>query len=156
MRDQFSIQIVHAREHEPDHYRVYLEGQRACQLVDHQDRVCGECVWRVATGHTVEITEMGIYDARERRQGWGSTLLQAALEDMHAYLQEVGDRLRCVYLFCEAQNHGARAFYEARGFRHEAVLPAFYRDGDAMLYVLHISGDNTPCREAISSNRGAT
>ena len=134
----FRIDIVHARDHQPDHYRDYIEGQRALQLLDAEGRERAELVWRVATGHTVEITEFGIHDPQDRRKGWGTKLLKTAIEDMRGFFLKRGYRLRRVYLFCEARNGDARDFYEAQGFRLEGLMKTFYfdGDGDAALYVL--------------------
>jgi ribosomal protein S18 acetylase RimI-like enzyme len=132
------IEIVHAREHMPGHYQDYIDGQRALQLLDEQRHIRGELVWRVATGHTVEITEFGILNPKDRRQGWGSKLLQTALEDMRHYFDKICKPLTRVYLFCEAKNVGARAFYEAHGFHLDALLKDFYPDGNAALYSLSV------------------
>ncbi len=136
--NEFWINVIHACDHQPDHYRDYIDGQRALQLMDSQGRERGELVWRLATGHTVEITELGIYDPQDRRQGWGSKLLEAAMEDMRSFLGQREETLRRVYLFCEAKNVEARAFYEKQGFRLGALLENFYVDGDAALYILFV------------------
>ena len=135
------IEVVHATQHMADHYRPFLDGFRAVRLVDDAGSLRGELVWRLATGHTVEITEMGIFDGSDRRRGHGSALLAAALLDMESYLDSMGQKLRLVYLFCEARNDEARAFYEARGFQFQATLPSFYDDGDATIYAMVRNGN---------------
>ena len=92
-------------------------------------------MWRLATGHTIEITEIGLFQGEDRGRGLGTQLLTAAIEDMRSYLRKMGSEMTRIYLFCEAKNEEARGFYEARGFHCEAVLPHFYDDDDAVLYV---------------------
>jgi ribosomal protein S18 acetylase RimI-like enzyme len=106
--------------------------------LDEQGRERAELVWRVATGHTAEITEFGIHDSQDRRKGWGTKLLKTALEDMQNFFRQHGHEPRRVYLFCEARNGDARAFYEAQGFILGAILKDFYVEGDAVLYVLPV------------------
>lgn len=136
MESEFHFEIVHAREHRPKQYQDYIDGQRALKIVDKNGRERAELVWRLATGHTVEITEFGIYNPNDRRHGLGAKLLKAALEEMRSFLEKQGKALRCVYLFCEETNKIARTFYEKQGFTLGAVLKNFYHDGDAALYVL--------------------
>jgi len=127
-------EIIHARDHLSDHYRDYLEGYRAVRLIDEEGCLRGELVWRLATGHTVEITEMGLFAEEDRGIGLGTRLLEAAIQDMQTYFERLEFPLRRIYLFCETINEEGRAFYEARGFRAAAVLEDFYGDGDAVLY----------------------
>lgn len=128
------IEVVHAQNHMPNDYRDYLEGYRAARLLSEDGAILGELVWRVASGHNIEITEMGIFEGDNRRKGWGTRLLEAAFEDMRQYFSHVEHALWKVFLFCEERNREGRAFYEARGFRLEAVLMDFYSDGNAVMY----------------------
>ena len=129
------IEIIHARDHMPDHYAPYLDGYRAVRLIDEAGTIRGELVWCLATGHTIEITEMGLFQGEDRGRGLGTQLLTAAIEDMRSFLHKIGSEMTRIYLYCEAKNKEARGFYEARGFNCEAVLQHFYDDGDAMFYV---------------------
>lgn len=129
------IEIVDAREHHPDCYREVFEGYKALQLIDDNDQERGELVWRVATGYTVEITEFGIYDPADRRQGWGTQLLEAGIVSIREFFSLTRHKLRRIYLFCESINEAGRAFYEARGFKAKAILKGFYQDCDAILYI---------------------
>ena len=108
-------------------------------MVDDSGRLRGELVWRLATGQTVEITEMGVFDESDRRQGWGSRLLEAGLADMRAFFSDKPYPLRRVYLFCDSINEAGRAFYERHGFLVAAVLEAFYDYCDGVLYVLDVT-----------------
>ena len=135
------VDIVLARDHRPEHYHDFLNGYRAIRLVDDEGAICGELVWRLASRWraTVEIKEFGISRPEDRRKGWGSRLLEAAIEDMSDYIGQLnlGYRFWRIYLFCEARNKEAHAFYEARGFQREAVPKDFYgeEDGDdAIIY----------------------
>ena len=51
------------------------EGQRILLLVDGRDVERGELVWRIASGHTVEICEFFIHREEDQRKGWGTRLL---------------------------------------------------------------------------------
>ncbi len=128
------IDIVQAQDHMPDHYGDYLHGYRAIRLLKKDETIVGELVWRVASGHNIEITEFGIFEEDNRRQGWGTRLLEAAFENMREYFVKINHPLWKVYLFCEERNEEGRGFYESRGFRLEAVLKDFYPDGDAVMY----------------------
>lgn len=129
------LDIVHAREHKPEAYRDYLEGYRAVRLLDEDETILGECVWRVTSGHNVEITEMAVYEESNRRKGFGRRLMNAAFEDMRQYFASINRSMWNVYLFCEERNSGARAFYEAQQFRLETILRSFYTDGNAIMYI---------------------
>ena len=133
------LDTVPARAHRPDEYRDVFEGYRAIRMIDESGKLRGELVWRLATGQTVEITEIGIFDESDRRQGWGTRLLEAGLADMRAFFCDKAYSLRRVYLFCESINEAGRAFYEHQGFLEAAVLEAFYDYCDAILYVLDIT-----------------
>jgi ribosomal protein S18 acetylase RimI-like enzyme len=128
--------IVRAEEHRLDEYADVFDGYKAVQLLDDSGRLQGELVWRLATGNTVEITELGVLDESLRRKGWGSRLLEAGLESMRDFFADKPYRLRRVYVFCDSVNRGARAFYETHGFELACTLRGFYHYCDAALYVL--------------------
>ena len=128
------IDIVHAQNHMPDHYSDCLQGYRAVRLLEENGTILGELVWRVVSGHNIEITEFGIFEEENRRKGWGTRLLEVAFEDMRQYFVKINHPLWKVYLFCEEDNEEGRGFYESRGFRLEALLKDFYRDNDAVMY----------------------
>jgi ribosomal protein S18 acetylase RimI-like enzyme len=131
--------VVPARAHRPDEYREFFEGYRAIRIIDESGRLRGELVWRLATGQTVEITELGIFDDSDRRQGWGTRLLEAGLAEMRAFFSDKPYSLRRVYLFCESINEAGRTFYAHQGFVETAVLEAFYDTCDGVLYVLDVT-----------------
>ena len=128
------IDIVPGQSHMPDHYSDYLQGYRDLRLLKENGTILAELVWRVASGHNIEITEFGIFEEENRRQGWGTQLLEAAFEDMRQYFAKINHPLRKVYLFCEEDNETARGFYESRGFLLEGVLKDFWADGNAVMY----------------------
>ena len=128
------IDIVPAQNHMPDHYSDYLQGYRAVRLLEEDGTILGELVWRVVSGHNIEITEFGIFEEDNRRQGWGTRLLEAAFEDMREYFMKISHPLWKVYLFCEETNQEARRFYEAKGFRLEVILKDFWADSNAVMY----------------------
>jgi len=108
-------------------------------MIDESGRLRGELVWRLATGETVEITELGVFDESDRRQGWGTRLLEAGLADMAAFFCDKPYPLRRAYLFCESINEAGRAFYEHHGFVETAVVEGLYDSCDAVLYVLDVT-----------------
>ena len=133
------IEIIHAKAHMPEDYRDYLEGYRAVRLIDEAGTVRGELVWRLASrwNAVVEIKEFGLIRDSDKRQGWGTKLLDTAVRDMREYIDGLGLGYRFwkIYLLCEEKNSEARAFYKARGFSSDANLPDFYGPGeDAILY----------------------
>ena len=128
------IDIVQAQNHMPDHYSDYLQGYRAVRLLEEDGTILGELVWRVVSGHNIEITEFGVFEEENRRKGWGTRLLEAAFEDMRQYFVKIDHPLWKVYLFCEERNEEGRGFYESRGFRLEVVLKDFWEDGNAVMY----------------------
>jgi len=130
--------IVPATTHRLDEYSDTFEGYKAVQLIDDSGEMRGELVWRLATGQTVEITEMAIFDESHRRRGWGSKLLEVGLGSIREFFVGKPYRLRRIYVFCDSINEPARAFYKAHGFRLEAILPGFYHYCDAVLYVLNV------------------
>ena len=58
---------------------------------------------------------------------------------MREFFGRTNRRLRRIYLFCDSTNAVGRAFYEARGFRVEAVLKDFYHDCDAIFFVRNMA-----------------
>ncbi|MHC4597646.1 MAG: GNAT family N-acetyltransferase [Planctomycetota bacterium] len=135
------IEVLHASEHRKAHYRNALEGHRAVRLLDDEGEVRGELVWRLGTEDYPEITEFGLFRREDRRQGWGTGLMEAGWADMRGFLAERGIMPRKVYLFCEAGNQPARGFYKRLGFSLEAILEGFYRGGDAALLSRPFGGD---------------
>ena len=128
------IDIVQAQNHIPDHYSDYLQGYRAVRLLEGNGTILGELVWRVVSGHNIEITEFGIFEEENRRKGWGTRLLEAAFEDMRQYFVKIDHPLWKVYLFSEEDNEEGRGFYESSGFRLEVVLKDFWENGNAVMY----------------------
>jgi ribosomal protein S18 acetylase RimI-like enzyme len=127
---------VPAGTHRPKEYSDVFDGYKAVQLVDESGQMRGELVWRLATGNTIEITELGVFDESLRRKGWGSKLLEAGLASIRSFFADKPYWLRRIYVFCDSVNGAARAFYEAHGFELACMLPGFYHYCDAALYVL--------------------
>ena len=137
LHESVRIEIVPASEHLPGEYAEYFEGHRAVRIFD-GNSMLGECVWRYGTGANVEITEFGVFDEGERRLGYGSRLMQAALDDAQAFFESRSKLLLRVFLFCEMRNTAARALYERFGFTLAGEIEHFYGKGfpHAALYVL--------------------
>jgi ribosomal protein S18 acetylase RimI-like enzyme len=135
------FEAVDARQHRADYYADALAGYKAVRLVDDHGRTRGELVWRLASGHSVEITEFGIYDEADRRQGWGTRLLDAGIASIRAFFADKPYRLRRIYVFCDSTNEPGCRFYEARGFQLAVVIPEYYHYCDAALYVRNMERD---------------
>lgn len=129
------FEVVDARQHRPDYYADMFAGYKAVRLVDDDGRTRGELVWRLASGHSVEITEFGIYDEANRRQRWGTRLLDAGIASIRAFFADKPYQLRRVYVFCDSINEPGRRFYEAQGFELATVSRGFYHYCDAAIYV---------------------
>ena len=139
------IDIVPMQDHLPEENRDYIDGYRAVRLVDSDGQICGELTWRLAGRWHVkfEVKEMGINRPRDRRQGWGTKLMQAGIEDMVAFARAYDRRYSpwLVYLFCEAKNTGARAFYKSCGFKEAALLPDFDGPGETAVLCTRVLRD---------------
>ncbi len=133
--------IVSVSEHRPDHYADFINGYRAVQLLDDDENMRGELVWRLAAGHTVEITELNIFEPGDRDRGLGSMLLENAIADMREYFSTIKKSLRRSHLCTDNRNERARAFYGARGFRLEKKLDGFFWWDDAVLYVKTVDNE---------------
>ena len=124
-----------------DDYADKIQGQRVVSLIDKDGEQRGELVWRVASGHTVEICEFGIHREGDRRQGWGTRLLNDGIADMEAFYATGMTRVRPLlrlWLLAESRNEIGRCFYEASGFVEATTLADFYSDGDAVLFVMDV------------------
>ena len=131
------ISVKHCRDHRGRKaFRPYVNGQHAILLEDDSGDFRGELVWRLAhIGQGIaEITGFGIEEEENRRKGYGSLLLQRAIEDITNFMTE-GIEPRLVYLFSNHKNGVARSFYEARGFEYLVGLPGFYQDDIACIYL---------------------
>ena len=140
------IEIVHRKQHLPDAYQAYLEGQRAVRIVDEEGNVRGECIWTLAGKWrcVFEIKEIAVYNENDRRQGWASWMLREAVADMKRYVKSVNPSHRAwkVFLFCEGKNDGGRAFYTSQGFVLAAELADFYGPGNTgLLYTMSLDDE---------------
>ena len=135
------VQVKHSRDHHGRReFRPYVDGQHAIVLEDESGCYRGELVWRLANiGQGIaEITGLGLADEADRRQGWGSLLLETALRDIVAFMKKCDIEPRLVYLFAAEESEGAKAFYEARGFRFLTRAPGLYKIGTACLYARNL------------------
>lgn len=135
------IKVKHSRDHHGrEDFRPYVDGQHAIILEDDSGQYQGELVWRLANiGQGIaEISGFGIAEEENRRKGWGSRLLEAALEDMVVFMREHGIEPRLVYLIAAEETAPAKAFYEARGFRYLTRVAGLYRVGTACLYARNL------------------
>jgi ribosomal protein S18 acetylase RimI-like enzyme len=134
------VTVTSFAEHKQS-YKDKIEGQRVVSFVDDEGNQRAELVWRVASGYTVEICEFAINREEDRRQGWGTKLMDAGLADMREYFEnlERPHSLLKVWLLAEERNSVARAFYKARGFEEVTILQDFYSDGDAVMCVMEVA-----------------
>ena len=136
-----TVDVIRFQDHNTGEYTDKIKGQRVVRLIDECGEERGELVWRLASGHTIEICEMEITRGEDHGQGLGTRLLEESIKDMQAFFsmnQNYEGPLRRIFLFTEASNDYARVFYKARGFSEEAVLQDFYDDGDAVLCILNL------------------
>ncbi len=87
--------------------------------------------FHVATGNTIEITNIIVDD---RRKGMGRRLVELVKE--RYYMPST------LYAFTRLSNQIAGAFWDGIGFRQVAIIPRFYRDGkmpeSAVMFCLEI------------------
>ena len=132
------ISVKHSRDHRGRKaFRPYVNGQHAILLADDNGDFRGELVWRLANvGQGIaEITGFGIEEEENRRKGYGSLLLQRAIEDITNFMKTEGIEPRLVYLFRNHKSGVARSFYIARGFEYLVGIPGLYRDDIACIYL---------------------
>ncbi|MEM8783012.1 MAG: GNAT family N-acetyltransferase [Planctomycetota bacterium] len=127
--------IVDAREHRPERYADAFTGYRAVRMLSDEGEALGEFIWRLGTGEAVEVTEFGIYRESGRRQGLGTQLFNAGINDIRQFFADKQYAFRRMYLFCDSTNDAGRNFYESQGFQLAAVLPDFYGYCDTTMYV---------------------
>ena len=75
-------------------------------------------------------TEFGIIVSPESRgKGVGRILVNALINDAKSYYENLGEKIRKLYLLTHEENKSAHSFYEKVGFKHEVTLKKHYYDG---------------------------
>lgn len=126
------IRNVHSRDHHGrSDFRPYVDGQHTILLEGEDGSWQGELVWRMANiGQGIaEISGFGIDDPANWRKGWGTRMLEIALEDIREFMAANGISPRLIYLFSNEGSQPASAFYAARGFRLLSRVPGLYDKG---------------------------
>ena len=118
------IRTVHSCDHRGrTEFRPYVDGQHAILLESDDGSFRGELVWRLANiGQGIaEISGFGI-EGSLRRMGWGSRLLDSALQDIRAFMLAHGISPRLVYLFSAEGNRLLRPT-KPGAFANSAAFP---------------------------------
>ena len=64
-----------------------------------------------------------------RGKGVGRILVNALINDAKSYYENLGEKIRKLYLLTHEENKSAHSFYEKVGFKHEVTLKKHYYDG---------------------------
>ena len=72
-----------------------------------------------------------------RGKGVGRKLVNRLVSDARIWYEEVGEKIRKLYLLTHEDNKNAHAFYEKVGFVHDATLKDhYYENQDERVYVI--------------------
>ena len=72
-----------------------------------------------------------------RGKGVGRKLVDRLVSDARIWYEEVGEKIRKLYLLTHEDNKNAHAFYEKVGFVHDATLKDhYYENQDERVYVI--------------------
>ena len=154
--EDLRVRVVHSRDHHGrKEFRPYVDGQHAVLLEGDDGSLQGELVWRLANiGHGIaEISGFGIADPAMRRKGWGTRLLEKALQDIREFMARHGIVPRLVYLFSNEESEAASAFYQARGFRKLSGVPGLYATGTACILARDLTADRADSHYDLPANR---
>ena len=113
---------------------LYFEGEK----------LCGTISWEVRGGlddGVAEIVGLGVNESN-RRKGLASLLIEEVISEASETFREANAQLRILFLFMEAENTTARAFYNHLGFKEVANIPSFYPQDGASIFVRAFSGTN--------------
>ncbi len=67
--------------------------------------------------------------SESRGKGIGRILVNALIDDAKSYYENLGQKIRKLYLLTHEENKSAHSFYEKVGFKHEVTLKKHYYDG---------------------------
>jgi len=100
-------------------------------------RVIGTISWDTRGGlndGVIELISLGVAQ-NYRRQGIAKELVLTLISEAKKFFKFEGYKLRVIYFFMERQNNEGRAFYTHMGFREVSILPAFYPNDDAVVWI---------------------
>ncbi len=101
------------------------------------EQLIGTISWAVRGGlddGVAEIVGLGVNESN-RRKGLASLLIQEVISEASVTFRESDAQLRILFLFMEAENSTARAFYNQMGFKEVANIPSFYPQDGASIFV---------------------
>lgn len=102
--------------------------------------ICGTVSWESRGGlddGVVELIGLGV-NAGFKRQGVGTQLVQAMIEEATQYYRAHEYQLRVILLFMEHDNEIARKFYTVNKFKEVASIESLYPSGDASIWTRHL------------------
>ena len=105
-----------------------------------EDIVHGTVTWEPHGGYDDGIVEMIGLGVSEgfRRQGLGTRLVNAMIDEATEFFSNSGYSLRLILLFMERTNETARKFYSANRFKEVAVLPSLYPHDDGSIWMRYL------------------
>ncbi|SDK04630.1 GNAT family N-acetyltransferase [Natronincola ferrireducens] len=94
------------------------EVHRSLMIYKDEENI-GAITWTMKEGITsglVEIFQMSIPNKKNRRKGYGNTLLLLCIEDIENYYRKKGYPLRRVFIVIDEENLAGRNVYRKNGF----------------------------------------
>ncbi len=101
------------------------------------ENVIGTVSWDSRGGlndGVVELVGLGV-NSSFRRQGIAKLLIISLINEAKKFFSADGYKLRVIYLFMEREHRIGRLFYKNLGFREVSIIPAFYPDDDATIWI---------------------
>lgn len=109
-------------------------------LATEDNVICGTATWEPRGGlddGVVELIGLGV-NANFRRQGIGTQLVQAMIDEATRFYSTRGYPLRVILVFMEHDNEIARKFYTTNKFKEVASIESLYPDDDASIWTRHL------------------
>lgn len=100
-------------------------------------KIIGTISWDTRGGlndGVIELIGLGV-SQNYRRQGIAKELVLTLITEAKDFFKVEGYKLRVIYFFMERDNKGGRAFYKHMGFREVSIVPAFYPNDDAIIWI---------------------
>ena len=100
-------------------------------------KVIGTISWDTRGGlndGVIELIGLGVTQ-NYRRQGIARELVLTLISEVKKFFKLEGYKLRVIYFFMERQNNEGRTFYTNMGFREVSIIPAFYPNDDAIMWI---------------------
>lgn len=84
--------------------------------------------WRQGSGSTIEVYDIAVFG--DRRKGSGRKMIQ----DLYDIVAKQYSSTTLIWAIARESNRIARDFYLGIGWRIIAVLPQFYKEGNAIMF----------------------